>query len=66
MELKEVIKICHIRSAVYRASKPDQKYWKNSKVPIEQKVPEHDKDALDWLEYDPRDHDSCSLSCFND
>ena len=66
MLLKEAIKLCHVRSAVYRKSKPDKKYWKNHTTPIVQRVPILDQLANDWEEYDPRDDDDTSLFMFND
>ena len=64
--LEETIKSCHVRSAVIRKSKPDVKYWYNHDVPIIERVPEEDKKATDWLEFDPRDDDRCSLFMYND
>ena len=66
MLLKEAIKLCHVRSAVYRKSKPDKKYWKNHTVPIIEQVPVEDMIGTDWEEYDPRDDDDTSLFMFND
>ena len=66
MLLEEAIKKCHVRSAVYRKSKPDKKYWKNHTVPIMDRVPLSDRGADDWEEYDPRDDDDTSLFMFND
>ena len=66
MNLSEAIRTCHVRSAVRRRSKPDQKYWKNHTVPIIERVPVEDRDADDWEEYDPREYDDCSLAAFND
>ncbi|WP_226552936.1 hypothetical protein [Celeribacter naphthalenivorans] len=47
--------ICHVRSAIYRMSNPSVKYNKNHPTPFDQRVPENDKSATDWAEYDPRD-----------
>jgi len=66
MKLKDAINKCHVRSAVYRESNPVMKYWKNHTATIESRVPEQDKNADDWEEYDPRDDDDCSLFGFND
>lgn len=66
MLLKDAIEWCHVRSAVYRTSKPEVKYWKNSCVGIIERVPFEDRDSDDWEEYDPRDNDDCSLFMFND
>jgi hypothetical protein len=59
--LKEVIKRCHMRSAVRRKSKPNKKYWKNHTTSIMDRVPEEDKKATDWEEYDPRDDSNQSI-----
>lgn len=66
MKLEEAISWCHVRSAVRRKSKPELKYWKNHTIPIIDRVPDADKSADDWEEYDPRDDDDCSLFMFND
>lgn len=51
---------CHVRSAIRRRAKPEAKYWKNHTVPLDDRVPEDDKRANDWEEYDPREHPECS------
>ena len=56
---------CHVRSAIYRESKKIR-YWKNHRVSLDVRVPEEDKLADDWKEYDPRDDDDCSLFMYND
>lgn len=61
MILQEAISSCHVRSAVYRESRPDEKYFKNNPVDIIDRVPEEDKKADDWVEWDPRDHYDVSL-----
>lgn len=61
MKLEERIGRCHVRSAIYRKSKPDKKYWKNHPIDIIDRVPEEDKRANDWEEFDPRDQYDCSL-----
>ena len=66
MELKEAINTCHVRSAIFRRAKPRQKYWKNHRTSLEDRIPYEDKSANDWEEYDPRDYDDCSLFIFND
>ena len=66
MNLINAIDKCHVRSAVYRKSKPDIKYWKNHTERIVIRVPEQDQMAVDWEEYDPRDQDDTSLFMFND
>ena len=57
--------ICHVRSAIFRRSKL-QRYWKNHVIPLDEQVPDEDKFATDWEEYDPRDADAGSLFMFND
>ena len=57
---------CHVRSAIYRLSNPSVKYWKNMRVCLDDRVPDKDKQATDWAEYDPRDDDDGSLFMFND
>ena len=39
----------------YRTSKPSVKYNKNHPIPFDDRVPDEDKAATDWKEYDPRD-----------
>ena len=56
---------CHVRSAIYRQS-VGKRYWKNHQVPLDERVPDSDKQATDWEEYDPRDDDDTSLFMFND
>jgi hypothetical protein len=65
MEYEKAKSWCHVRSAIYRESK-GVRYWKNHPVPLDKRVPEEDKLATDWLEYDPRDDDNSSLFMFND
>jgi len=57
---------CAVRSAIYRTSDPETKYWKNHTQSLDERVPEEDKQATDWEEYDPREYDDCSLFMFND
>jgi hypothetical protein len=66
MTLMEAIERCHVRSAVYRESKPSVRYYKNHPEKIISRVPPEDQLADDWQEYDPRDDDTCSLFMFND
>jgi len=47
--------ICHIRSAIYRASKSENKYYKNHTISLDKRVSTEDQDANDWEEYDPSD-----------
>jgi hypothetical protein len=49
-----------------RESNPKVKYAKNHPIKIIDRVPPEDRDATDWVEWDPRDHDNCSLFMFND
>lgn len=51
---------CHVRSAIYRRSKPEVRYWKNHTIPLDDRIPLEDQRADDWLEFDPRDHEECS------
>jgi len=57
---------CHVRSAIYRLSNPETKYWKNHTLSLDSRVINSDKYADDWEEYDPRDDDTTSLFMFND
>lgn len=66
MKLLKAIGVCHVRSAIFRASNPKIKYWKNNSQTILERVPVTDRDADDWKEYDPRDDDEGSLFMFND
>lgn len=45
---------CHVRSAIYRTSNPSVKYNKNHPISLDERVPECEKSATDWAEYDPR------------
>ena len=62
---EEATRTCHVRSAIYRKAKPNERHWKNTHNPFGD-VSEEDKQATDWEEYDPRDYDDCSLFMFND
>ncbi len=57
---------CAVRSAIYRASKPEIKYWYNQQTSLDKRVSDKDKIGMDWLEYDPRDEDDGSLFMYND
>jgi len=61
MKLKKAIESCHVRSAVYRKSKPEKRYWYNHEIDIIKRVPFWDKFAKDWEEYDPRDYQETSI-----
>jgi hypothetical protein len=65
MTFDEAKRTCHVRSAIYRES-ARIRYWKNSIFTLDIQVPESDKLAMDWCEYDPRDEDDTSLFMFND
>jgi hypothetical protein len=58
-------RMCHVRSAIYRKSKPIR-YWKNHPIPLDARISEEDKLANDWEEYAPREDDNCSLFMYND
>ena len=60
MKYEEAKSRCHVRSAIRRKSNPVIKYWKNHTVPLDTQVSTDDKNAEDWEEYDPRDHEECS------
>jgi len=66
MKYEEAKSICHVRSAIFREADPDIRYWKNYRIPLDERVPDEDKPNNDWEEYDPRDDDDCSLFMFND
>ena len=53
MTFEDAKLFCHVRSAIYRKSKPSIKYNKNHDVPFEDRVPPEDQKASDWAEYDP-------------
>ena len=65
MKYNQAKRSCHVRSAIYRTSN-GIRYWKNHTISLDERVPEKDKSADDWEEYDPRDYDNCSLFMFND
>jgi hypothetical protein len=65
MTFDEAKQSCHVRSAIYRKS-VGVRYWKNHQQSLDQRVPDAEKGALDWCEYDPRDDDETSLFMFND
>lgn len=60
MKYEDAKIICHVRSAIRRKSNPDIKYWKNHTESLDSRVPDKDKLANDWEEYDPREHEECS------
>lgn len=66
MKFREVCSKCHSRAAIYRKSDPEIRYWKNHNIPLQFRVPQKDQDAVDWMEFDPRDDDNGSLFSFND
>ena len=68
MKLEKAIETCHVRSAIFRKSKPDKKYWKNHPVALIERIPIEDviANADDWEEYGPRDDDDSSLFMYND
>jgi len=66
MKYQDAKNKCHVRSAIFRTSAPDLMYWKNHTESLDSRVPEADKLASDWEEYDPRDDDDGSLFMFND
>lgn len=55
MTFEDVKQWCHVRSSIYRESKPEIKYAKNHDVPFKERVPIEDQEADDWAEYDPAD-----------
>ena len=65
MDYQTAKSTCHVRSAIYRTSQK-KRYWKNHSVSLDERVPDSDKSANDWEEYDPRDSDDGSLFMFND
>ena len=50
MTFKEAVKTCHVRSAIYRESKPEIRYWKNHHKQLSERVPLEDQKAKDWEE----------------
>jgi len=58
MTFEEAKSWCHVRSSIYRESKPEVKYGRNHDIPFEIRVPIVDQLANDWKEYDPRDDES--------
>jgi hypothetical protein len=52
---EEAATVCHVRSAIYRETKPEVRYWYNHPVPLHERVPAVDQLAHDWDEYDPRE-----------
>ena len=51
---------CHVRSAIRRRSKPGGKHWKNHTESLDSRISQNDKTAMDWEEYDPREHEEYS------
>lgn len=43
-----------------------KRYNKNHSLTLDEQVPDVDKQFDDWQEYDPREHDNCSLAAMND
>lgn len=42
------IRNCEIGEAIYRASDPTRKYFKNYRITLVERVPFKDQNALDW------------------
>lgn len=64
MEFQEAANRCHVKSAIFRESKPDVKYFNNDPIwphNVMGDISEKDKKAKDWEEWDPRDCYDCSL-----
>lgn len=55
MTFEKACQSCHVRSAIYRAAKPEDMYWKNHQTPLDERVSESDQSCVDWIEYDPRE-----------
>ena len=55
MTYQEAKSRCHVRSAIYRLSAPSVRYWKNHTLSLDERVPDADKAATDWAEFDPRE-----------
>lgn len=55
---------CAVRSAIFRKSK-GTRYWKNHHTPLDDRVPDEDKLATDWEEYDPRENGPAYLMLDN-
>ena len=55
MNFNDACFCCHVRSAIYRKSKPGERYWKNHPIPLADRVSAVDQAATDWDEYDPRE-----------
>jgi hypothetical protein len=66
MNFSDAVSTCHIRSAIFRKSKPKMRYWKNNIYSLNERVPKEDQEADDWEEYDPRSDDGSSLFMFNE
>ncbi|UWR38377.1 hypothetical protein [Sulfitobacter sp. W074] len=45
----------HARSAIFRITHPERKFWKHQVVTLDDRVPDEWKSEEDWAEYDPRD-----------
>ena len=56
MSYEDAKSCCHVRSAIVRRGNPGVKYWKNHTIPLDDRVPDEDKAAHDWYEYDPREN----------
>ena len=55
MGYEDAKKYCHVRSSIYRRSRPGQRYPKNHTIPFDERVPLEDQKATDWMEHDPRE-----------
>jgi hypothetical protein len=60
MTYEQAQRSIHVRSAMRRKSRRGVLYWKNHELTFDERVPEHDKVATDWEEYDPREHPGSS------
>ena len=62
MDYKTAKETCHVRSGIYRADPHTIRtvYWYNHRIPLDDRVPDIDKQFDDWEEYDPREQPECA------
>ena len=53
MKFEEAVDTCHVSACIYRIGNPTEKYGKNHRIPLEERVPIEEQKYDDWYEYDP-------------
>ena len=59
MDYKTAKETCHVRSGIRRANSKTV-YPYNHRIPLDDRVPDIDKQFDDWEEFDPREQPNCA------